>query len=64
MGAPSDFDRGAWVALSRVGVDEVAGFLQWGMVEWRSEALPSETVPADHGPRPRRTCLDRGGTCR
>lgn len=44
MGAPSDFDR-AVVALSRVGVDEVAGFLQWGMVEWRSEALPSETVP-------------------
>ena len=44
MGAPSDFDR-AVIALSRVGVDEVAGFLQWGMVEWRSEALPSETVP-------------------
>jgi len=44
MGAPSDFDR-AVVALSRVGVDDVAGFLQWGMVEWRSEALPSETVP-------------------
>jgi len=43
MGAPSDFDR-AVVALSRVGVDEVAGFLQWGMVEWRSEALPAETV--------------------
>jgi rhodanese-related sulfurtransferase/TusA-related sulfurtransferase len=43
MGAPSDFDR-AVIALSRVGVDEVAGFLQWGMVEWRSEALPAETV--------------------
>jgi hydroxyacylglutathione hydrolase len=32
-------------ALSRVGVDEIVGFLQWGMVEWRSEALPVETTP-------------------
>jgi rhodanese-related sulfurtransferase len=44
MGAPSDVDR-AVTALSRVGVDEVAGFLQWGMVEWRSEGLPVATVP-------------------
>jgi hydroxyacylglutathione hydrolase len=44
MGAPSDVDR-AVAALSRVGVDEVAGFLQWGLVEWRSEGLPVETVP-------------------
>ena len=40
MGAPSDVDR-AVTTLSRVGVDEIVGFLQWGMVEWRSEALPS-----------------------
>ena len=41
---PSDLDR-ATQALSRVGVDDVQGFLQWGMIEWRSEGLPIETVP-------------------
>jgi glyoxylase-like metal-dependent hydrolase (beta-lactamase superfamily II)/rhodanese-related sulfurtransferase len=41
---PSDLDR-ATQALSRVGVDDVQGFLQWGMIEWRSEGLPVETVP-------------------
>jgi glyoxylase-like metal-dependent hydrolase (beta-lactamase superfamily II)/rhodanese-related sulfurtransferase/TusA-related sulfurtransferase len=44
MGAPSDVDR-AVTALSRVGVDDVVGFLQWGMVEWRSDGLPVTTVP-------------------
>jgi len=44
MGAPSDLDR-AVTALSRVGVDDIAGFLQWGMVEWRSEGFPIETAP-------------------
>ncbi len=43
LGAPSDVDR-AVIALSRVGVDDVAGFLQWGMVEWRSEGFPLDTV--------------------
>ena len=28
-----------------MGVDEIVGFLQWGMVEWRSEGFPVETVP-------------------
>jgi glyoxylase-like metal-dependent hydrolase (beta-lactamase superfamily II)/rhodanese-related sulfurtransferase len=41
---PSDLDR-ATQALSRVGVDDVQGFVQWGMIDWRSEALPIETVP-------------------
>jgi glyoxylase-like metal-dependent hydrolase (beta-lactamase superfamily II)/rhodanese-related sulfurtransferase len=41
---PSDLER-AVQALSRVGVDEVAGFLQWGMIEWKSEGLPVESVP-------------------
>ena len=41
---PSDLDR-ASPALSRVGVDDVQGFLQWGMIDWRSDALPLETVP-------------------
>jgi len=33
MGAPSDVER-AVTTLSRVGVDDIVGFLQWGMVEW------------------------------
>jgi rhodanese-related sulfurtransferase len=41
---PSDLDR-AVQALSRVGIDEISGFLQWGMIEWRSEGFPIETVP-------------------
>jgi hydroxyacylglutathione hydrolase len=41
---PSDLDR-AVQALARVGVDEVTGFLQWGMIEWRSEGFPVESVP-------------------
>ena len=44
LGAPSDLDR-AVTALSRVGVDDIAGFLQWGMVEWRTEGFPIETAP-------------------
>jgi glyoxylase-like metal-dependent hydrolase (beta-lactamase superfamily II)/rhodanese-related sulfurtransferase len=42
--APSDIDR-ATQALARVGLDNVIGFLQWGMIEWRNEGLPVETVP-------------------
>ena len=41
---PSDLDR-AVQALSRVGIDEISGFLQWGMIEWRSEGFPVESVP-------------------
>jgi glyoxylase-like metal-dependent hydrolase (beta-lactamase superfamily II)/rhodanese-related sulfurtransferase len=41
--APSDVDR-AVQALSRVGVDDVVGHLEWGMIEWRSAGLPVETV--------------------
>src|SRR5439155_1410419 len=44
MGAPSDLDR-AVTALSRVGVDDIAGFLRYGMVEWRTEGFPIETAP-------------------
>ena len=42
--SPSDLDR-AVQALARVGVDEVTGFLQWGMIDWRSDGLPVESVP-------------------
>jgi glyoxylase-like metal-dependent hydrolase (beta-lactamase superfamily II)/rhodanese-related sulfurtransferase len=41
---PSDLDR-ATQALSRVGVDDVQGFLQWGMIDWRSDGRTVETVP-------------------
>jgi glyoxylase-like metal-dependent hydrolase (beta-lactamase superfamily II)/rhodanese-related sulfurtransferase len=41
---PSDLDR-ALGGLTRVGVDAVVGFLSRGMVEWKSEGLPLETVP-------------------
>ena len=41
---PADVERAA-PALARVGVDDVQGFLQWGMIDWRSEGLPIETVP-------------------
>jgi glyoxylase-like metal-dependent hydrolase (beta-lactamase superfamily II)/rhodanese-related sulfurtransferase len=41
--APSDVER-AVQALSRVGIDEVAGSLQWGMIDWRDAGLPVETV--------------------
>jgi glyoxylase-like metal-dependent hydrolase (beta-lactamase superfamily II)/rhodanese-related sulfurtransferase len=41
---PSDLER-ALGGLARVGVDHVVGFLQRGMIEWRSESLPVETVP-------------------
>ena len=41
---PSDLER-AVQGLARVGVDNVVGFLQWGMIEWRNEGLPVEAVP-------------------
>ncbi|MGH7356872.1 MAG: MBL fold metallo-hydrolase [Candidatus Rokuibacteriota bacterium] len=44
--APGPADREhATQALSRVGVDDVPGFLEWGMIEWKSEGLPVERVP-------------------
>jgi hydroxyacylglutathione hydrolase len=42
--SPSDLER-AVAALSRVGIDDVVGYLQSGMVGWKSEHLPVETVP-------------------
>jgi glyoxylase-like metal-dependent hydrolase (beta-lactamase superfamily II)/rhodanese-related sulfurtransferase len=41
---PSDLER-AQGGLARVGVDQVVGFLPRGMIEWRSEGLPVESVP-------------------
>lgn len=42
--SPSELDR-AVQALARVGVDEVVGHLQWGMIDWKSQELAIETVP-------------------
>jgi hydroxyacylglutathione hydrolase len=41
---PSDVDQ-AVIALTRVGIDDIVGFLQWGMIEWKSEGLPTDSVP-------------------
>ena len=41
---PSDLER-AIKALTRVGVDAIEGFLERGMLEWKSAALPVESVP-------------------
>ncbi|MBI2217032.1 MAG: MBL fold metallo-hydrolase [Candidatus Rokubacteria bacterium] len=42
--SPSDLERGVQ-ALARVGVDEIAGYLQWGMIDWKSQGLPAASVP-------------------
>ncbi len=41
---PSDLDR-ALASLARVGVDQVVGHLQHGMIAWRTEGLPVASVP-------------------
>src|SRR5262249_24563540 len=38
-GGPTDLTR-ATQALGRIGVDDIAGYLQWGMGDWRSQGLP------------------------
>jgi hydroxyacylglutathione hydrolase len=43
-GGPSDLSR-AVQGLSRIGADDIAGHLQWGMTDWRSQGLPMATVP-------------------
>ena len=42
-GGPSDLSR-AVQGLSRIGADEIAGYLQWGMTDWRSQGLPMGAV--------------------
>jgi glyoxylase-like metal-dependent hydrolase (beta-lactamase superfamily II)/rhodanese-related sulfurtransferase len=41
---PSDLER-ALTGLARIGVDDILGFLQWGLIDWRTAGLPLETVP-------------------
>jgi glyoxylase-like metal-dependent hydrolase (beta-lactamase superfamily II)/rhodanese-related sulfurtransferase len=42
--SPTDLTRAAQ-ALGRVGLDELAGYLQWGMTDWRSQGRPVVRVP-------------------
>ncbi|HET7876856.1 MAG TPA: rhodanese-like domain-containing protein [Methylomirabilota bacterium] len=43
-GGPTDLGR-AVQGLSRIGLDTVAGYLQWGMGDWRSQGRPVASVP-------------------
>ncbi len=42
--SPTDLTR-AVQGMSRIGLDAIAGQLQWGMTEWRTQSLPVATVP-------------------
>jgi glyoxylase-like metal-dependent hydrolase (beta-lactamase superfamily II)/rhodanese-related sulfurtransferase len=44
VASPTDLER-AVQGLGRIGLDAVAGTLQWGMTEWKSQGLPLDTVP-------------------
>jgi glyoxylase-like metal-dependent hydrolase (beta-lactamase superfamily II)/rhodanese-related sulfurtransferase len=44
VSSPTDLDR-AVQGLGRIGLDAIAGHLQWGMTEWKSQGLPVERVP-------------------
>ena len=42
--SPTDPARAAQ-GLGRIGLDDIAGYLQWGMADWRSRNLPVVSVP-------------------
>jgi hydroxyacylglutathione hydrolase len=44
VASPTDLER-AVQGLGRIGLDAVAGTLQWGMTEWKGQGLPVATVP-------------------
>ena len=44
VSSPTDLER-AVQGLGRIGLDTIAGHLQWGMTEWKSQGLPVEMVP-------------------
>ena len=44
VSSPTDLDR-AVQGLGRIGLDAIAGHLQWGMTEWKSQGLPMGAVP-------------------
>src|SRR2546422_992993 len=41
--SPTDLARAAQ-GLARIGLDDVAGYLQWGMTDWRTQSLPVASV--------------------
>ena len=43
-GGPTDLTH-AVQALGRVGLDDVAGHLQWGMGDWKAQGMPVAQVP-------------------
>jgi len=43
-GGPTDLAHAAQ-GLGRVGIDDIAGYLQYGMADWRSHELPVVAVP-------------------
>ena len=51
VASPTDLTR-AVQGLGRIGLDAIAGHLQWGMTEWKSQGLPVGQVPADQRARP------------
>jgi len=44
VASPTDLTR-AVQGLGRIGLDSIAGHLQWGMTEWKSQGLPLGRVP-------------------
>lgn len=42
-GGPTDLSRAA-LGLARIGLDEIAGYLQWGMTDWRSQGYAMARV--------------------
>jgi hydroxyacylglutathione hydrolase len=44
VASPTDLTR-AVQGLGRIGLDAIAGHLQWGMTEWKSQGLPLGRVP-------------------
>jgi len=42
--SPTDLSRAAQ-GLGRIGLDDVAGHLQWGLTDWRSQGFPVAEVP-------------------
>jgi glyoxylase-like metal-dependent hydrolase (beta-lactamase superfamily II)/rhodanese-related sulfurtransferase len=44
VASPTDLTR-AVDGLGRIGLDAIAGHLQWGMTEWKSQGLPVGRVP-------------------
>jgi len=44
VASPTDLTR-ATQGLGRIGLDAIAGHLQWGMTEWKSQGFPLARVP-------------------